>query len=409
MDKNYSTVKAACYTANISMSIVSSLSPVLFLIFRTLYGISYSKLGFLVLISFITQLGIDLVFSFFSHKFNIPKTLKINPLLTCIGLLIYSVWPWIFPENVYIGLFIGTLIFSAASGLNEVLISPTIAAIPSEDPDREMSKLHSVFAWGVVAIIIFSTVFLLLFGQKSWQLLGIIFIIIPLLSFILFSISKIPQMETPEKVTGALQLLKNKGVWLCVAAIFLGGASECTMSQWSSSYLEQALGIPKIWGDIFGVAMFSVMLGLGRTLYAKIGKNINKIIILGYIGCVICYFTAAISNNPIIGLIACALTGFCASMLWPGNLIIASNRFPVGGVFIYALMAAGGDLGASVGPQLIGIVTDFAIENQKLIELANSLSLAPEQLGMKLGMLVGMLFPLMAFLLFGHLKKKKMC
>ncbi|MBO5020746.1 MAG: MFS transporter, partial [Clostridia bacterium] len=274
MDKKFLKVKYACYTANISMSIVSSLSPVLFLIFRTLYGISYSKLGLLVLVSFVTQLGVDLVFSFFSHKFNIPKVLSVNPIITAVGLLIYSVWPWIFPNNVYIGLVIGTFIFSAASGLNEVLISPTIAALPSPDPDREMSKLHSVFAWGVVAIIIFCTLFLLIFGQERWQWLGIIFIVIPLASFILFSTSEIPKMETPEKVSGAVALLKNKGVWLSVAAIFLGGASECTMSQWSSSYLEQALSIPKIWGDIFGVAMFSVMLGLGRTLYAKIGKNI---------------------------------------------------------------------------------------------------------------------------------------
>lgn len=405
MDKKYFKLKYACYSANISMSVVSSLSPVLFLIFHKLYGISYSKLGLLVLISFVTQLGVDLIFSFFSHKFNIPKTLRINPLLTCIGLIIYSVSPWIFPNNVYIGLVMGTFVFSAASGLNEVLISPTIAAIPSPDPDREMSKLHSVFAWGVVGIIIFSTLFLLIFGQSSWQWLSIIFIIIPIVSFILFSTSKIPEMETPEKVSGAVALLKNKGVWISVFAIFLGGASECTMSQWSSSYLEQALGIPKIWGDIFGVAMFSVMLGLGRTLYAKIGKNINKIIILGFIGCVVCYFTAAVSNIAIIGLIACAFTGFCASMLWPGNLIVASERFPKGGVFIFALMAAGGDLGASVGPQLVGIVTDLAIKNQKAIEFASSLNLTPEQLGMKLGIFVGMLFPLAAFLLFKNLRK----
>ena len=69
-------------------------------------------------------------------------------------------------------------------------------------------------------------------------------------------------------------------------------------------------------------------------------------------------------------------------------------------------MAAGGDLGASVGPQIVGIVTDLAIESQKAEVLANNLNITPEQLGMKLGMLVGMLFPLVAFLLFGHLKNK---
>jgi MFS family permease len=93
-------------------------------------------------------------------------------------------------------------------------------------------------------------------------------------------------------------------------------------------------------------------------------------------------------------LISCAFTGLSVSMLWPGNLIIASERFPVGGVFIYALMAAGGDFGASVGPQLVGVITDLASENSLVISLAKTWNTSPDQLGMKLAMLVGMLFPL---------------
>ena len=214
-------------------------------------------------------------------------------------------------------------------------------------------------------------------------------------------------METPEKVSGALSFLKNKGLWLCVGAIFLGGASECTMAQWSSGYLEEALGIPKVWGDIFGVAVFSVMLGLGRTLYAKKGKKIGNVLFLGVLGAAACYLVAAICNQPLIGLVACAFTGLCVSMLWPGSLIVASDRFPHGGVFIFAMMAAGGDLGASVGPQLIGIITDFAIASPQLVNLAQSLNLAPEQMGMKLGMLVGALFPIMAIPVFLAIKKSR--
>lgn len=75
-------------------------------------------------------------------------------------------------------------------------------------------------------------------------------------------------------------------------------------------------------------------------------------------------------------------------------MIHSADRFPAGGVFIYALLAAGGDLGASVGPQLVGVVTDFAIEQPALLGLAQAMQLSPDQFGMKLGMLVGMLFPL---------------
>ena len=407
MQTNYKRVKYACYTTNVSMSVVANLSPILFLTFHNLYGISYSLLGSLVLINFIAQLLIDLVFSFFSHKFNISLAIKITPLLTLVGLFLYAVCPLAFPQYAYAGLVVGTLVFSVSGGLAEVLISPVIAAIPSDDPDREMSKLHSVYAWGVVPVILISTLFLYVFGSQSWHWLALLYMLVPLVAFLLFTKAQIPQMETPEKVSGALSFLKNKGLWLCVGAIFLGGASECIMAQWSSGYIEQALGIPKVWGDIFGVAVFSVMLGMGRTLYAKKGKKIGNVLFLGSIGATICYLLAAICNMPLIGLVACAFTGLCVSMLWPGSLIVASDRFPQGGVFIFAMMAAGGDLGASVGPQLIGVITDFAIANPTIVSFAEGMNLAPEQMGMKLGMLVGMLFPLTAIAVYFVIKKSR--
>lgn len=400
MINSHKRVKYACYSVNISMAVVGNLPPVLFLTFQSMYGISYSLLGLLVLVNFVTQLFVDLIFSFFSHKFNIPLTVKLTPMLTIIGLLIYALTPFVFPGNVYPGMVIGTIVFSAAAGLAEVLISPVIAALPSDNPDREMSKLHSIYAWGVVGVILVSSMYLVLFGRENWQWLMLLMIVIPLASVILYAGAEIPKMSTPERVSGVLQSLKNRSLWLCVAAIFLGGAAECTMAQWSSGYLEQALQIEKIWGDLFGVALFALALGLGRTMYAKVGKHIGRVLFFGAVGATLCYLTAAMTSVPLLGLFACAFTGFCVSMLWPGCLIVATDRFPSGGVFIFAMMAAGGDLGASVGPQLIGIITDLALENSTLLSLAQKTSLMPEQLGMKLGMLVGMLFPLVAIFVY---------
>ncbi|MBR5285939.1 MAG: MFS transporter [Clostridia bacterium] len=405
MQNNTRILKLACYTTNVTMSAVANLSPVLFLTFRTLYGISYSLLGTLVLVVFSTQLIVDLIFSFFSHKFNIEKTVKATPLIAAVGLIFYAVWPYIFPNQIYLGLLIGTVIFASSAGLAEVLISPVIAAIPSKDPDREMSKLHSVYAWGVVGVVIVSTVYIMFAGGKNWQYLPLIFALIPIASFALFLKSKVPEMETPERVSGALKQLKSKKLWLCVAAIFLGGASECTMAQWSSGYIERSLGIDKFWGDIFGVAMFGAMLGLGRTLYAKFGKSVSKILLIGAVGALVCYITAAVSNIALVGLIACAFTGFCTSMLWPGSLIIVQEYFPKAGVFVFAMMAAGGDFGASVGPQLVGIITDAVAQSPSMISFAQSLALSPDQLGMKLGMLVGALFPLIAIFVYLYIHK----
>ena len=375
---NYGRLKTACYTTSMSMSVAANISPLLFITFRNFYDISYSLLGLLGVINFTTQLVVDLIFSFFSHKFDIPKTVKFTPVLTVIGFLVFALSPTVFPENVYLGLVIGTVIFSAACGLAEVLLSPVIAAIPADDPDREMSKLHSVYAWGVVGVIIVGTLFLNMFGREKWQLLLLGFTLIPVTSSILFSKTVIPEMQNTEKVSGVLDSLKNSGLWLMVLAIFLGGAAECTMSQWSSGYLENALKIPKVYGDIFGVAMFGAMLGLGRSLYAKFGKNIEKVLFFCTVSASLCYLMAAISPIPLIGLLACAFTGFCTSMLWPGNLVVAAKRL--------------------VGGQLVGVLTDAVIASETAANFAASLGIGIEQLGMKVGLLSGMLFPLVGII-----------
>lgn len=406
--KNVRRVKYACYTSNITMSIVGNLSPLLLLTFRDLYGISFTLLGTLVAVNFATQLMVDLIFSFFSHKFNITKTVRLMPILAAVGFLIYALSPFIFQgSTVYAGIVLGTLVFAASSGLAEVLLSPIFAALPSDNPDRDMSKLHSIYAWGVVAVVIFVTVYLLLF-RTAWYVLPLIFLVIPIVSAVYFFKAEIPKMETPQKTSGALEHLKSGKLWLCVAAIFFGGAAECTMAQWASGYIEGALGIDKVWGDVFGVAMFALTLGLGRTLYAKFGKNIHRVLLFCAIAATCCYLTASLVPVPIIGLIACALTGFCTSMLWPGSLVVASEKFPDSGVFIYAMMAAGGDLGASLGPQLVGAIADGVSTSSTFAPLAETLCLTMEQLGLKAGILVGSLFPIIAIFVFiAHLRLHK--
>ena len=399
-------LKFACYTSNLSMSIASNLTPLLFISFRSLYGISYARLGLLVLINFLTQLVVDLAFSFFARKFNIPLTVRLMPVLAATGLVLFALAPSLFADCVYLGLALGTVVFSLSCGLGEVLISPIIAALPSKNPDREMSRLHSVYAWGTVGVVILTTVFLLVFKAQNWQWLPILFALVPTLSAILYAGAEIPSIQTPERECGASRLF-NRQVILCVLAIFLGGATECTMAQWASGYIERGLGIDKLWGDIGGVAVFAAMLGIGRTLYAKIGKNAARVLWLGAISASACYLLAVFSPFAWLGLVACALTGFCVSMLWPGSLIVMAERIPRADVVIYALMAAGGDLGASFGSQMVGVATDASMTSANLALLAEKSGLSVEQLGMKTGLLVGAVFPILATILYTYMCKSK--
>lgn len=393
---NYKRTKLACYVAYFTMASVFCVPPILFVTFHTLYDISYTLLGTLVLTNFCTQLGVDLLFTFFSKRFPVKNIVRIMPLITSLGMLIYALIPSLFPQYAYAGLLAGTVIFSVAAGLSEVLLSPTIAAIPSDNPQKDMSLLHSLYAFGVFTMVCISTAFLKCFGSHNWMYLVAFLALLPVVAAALFMLSPMPSME--ETDSGAEKggsKHRNIGLALCVLCIFLGSCAENTMSNWTSGYIEKALHLDKTLGDILGVAMFAILLGLARIGYAKFGKNICKTLLIGMIGAAGCYIVAGLSANGVVGLVACAMTGLFTAMLWPGTLILMEEKIPGAGVTAFALMAAGGDLGASVAPQLMGVVIDRVAVSPWAAELGAALHLSGEQVGMKAGMLISSIFPIL--------------
>ncbi len=402
---NFKRTKIACYFSNLIMASVFCLPPMLFVTFREMYGISYTLLGTLVLINFCTQLGIDLIFSFFSKYFNIKLTVRVMPLLTSLGLFVYTLVPMFFPEYAYVGLVAGTVIFSVSAGLSEVLLSPLVAAIPSDTPDKDMSFLHSLYAYGVVTSVLSGIIVLKVFGTQNWMYLTMLFAVLMLVPFFLLSTSPIPEMMagTPEKSknTGS----RKVGMLLCMLCIFFGSAAENSMTNWISSFAENALAIPKALGDSLGMLMFGIFLGLARTWYAKKGKNIQRVLTVSMAGALVCYLVAALSPVPAVALVACVITGLSTSMLWPGTLILMEEKYPACGVTAYALMAAGGDFGASVAPQMLGIVVDKVSVSSFAVNFAQTLSLTPEQIGMKAGMLTAAVFPFIGVIVLLVIKK----
>jgi len=338
---------------------------------------------------------VDLALTFFTRHFNIHKTIRTMPLLTTTGLLLYALIPTFFPQIAYLGLLLGTVVFSIAAGLCEVMLSPLVAALPSDTPERDMSMLHSLYAWGVVMVVTVSTAFFHFFGRDNWMYLTVFWAILPIASSILFSTSPLPDMDLSHTPDTKSARRTRFGLILCVLCIFLGSAAENAMTNWISSFVENALQIPKAAGDILGLASFAVLLGLVRTLYARYGKNITAVLLWGMVGAAACYLTASLSPFPVVSMIACMLTGLCTSMLWPGTLILMEEKLPGMGVTAYALMAAGGDFGGSVAPQMLGAVVDAVSASHWAAEMAPSLSLSVEQLGMKAGMMAAAIFPLL--------------
>ncbi|MBR4865423.1 MAG: hypothetical protein IKU11_01935 [Clostridia bacterium] len=403
---NYKRTKFACFYSYVATAAVFSLPPLLFVTFRETYGISYTLLGTLVLVNFFTQLGVDLIFTFFPKYFNIRATMCTMPLLSTAGFLIYALIPTFFPDIAYLGLLLGTITFSLAAGLGEVFLSPTIAALPSEHPDRDMSTLHSLYGYGVVMVVSVSTLFFWLFGRENWMYLTLFWALLPIVTSILFFTSPFPEMNLTHNATSAKSVkARNWGIALCFGCIFFGSAAENGMTNWISSFIESALHIPKAAGDLLGLALFAVLLAMVRTVYAKYGRNIYRILFLGMIAATACYLVAGLASNAIVAMIACVVTGISTSMLWPGTLIYMEEKIPNPGVVAYALMAAGGDTGASVAPQMMGAIVDAVSVSEWGTTLAATLSLSPEQVGMKTSMILSAVFPFIGIFLLLYMNK----
>jgi len=396
---NYKRTKLACYASYFTMSSIFSLPPLLFMTLRDLYGISYTLLGTLVLTNFFTQLTIDLIFTFFTKYFNIQKVIRAMPFITSAGLLIYALSPVLFPGFVYAGLVIGTIIFSVSAGLSEVLLSPVIAAIPSDNPQKDMSALHSLYAFGFFTVVVITTLFFRLFNAEYWMYLTVFFAALPLIPAVLFMVSPIPEMNISQTDNSPKASRNAVAIALCVACIFFGSCAENVMSSWISGFMENSLKIGKATGDILGMALFAILLGITRILYAAHGKNILRMLFIGMLGASVCYLVAGLSSGTVPVLIACVMTGVFTAMLWPGALIMMEENIPGVGVAAYALMAAGGDLGASLAPQLMGIVIDKISASALASDLAPVLNLTTEQIGMKAAMLTNSIFPIIGTVL----------
>ena len=409
---NYKRTKQACYSAYFTMASVFGMPPVLLVPLHDQYGISYTLLGTLVLVNFCTQMAIDLLFTLFGKRWRVDRILRMMPLITTVGLALYALLPMWFPEQVYAGLVIGTVIFSVSAGLSEVLLSPTIAAIPSDNPQRDMSLLHSLYAFGVFTVVVFSTVFLKIFGNEHWQILTLILASWPIVAALLFARAPLPDMTATE-TTKRPNATKRRviGMALCFGGIFFGSCAESAMTSWVSGFMETALGLDKALGDVLGLAIFAILLGLTRIGYAKFGKKILPMLLGGMIGAACCYLIVGLTDNVFIAFLACILTGVFTAMLWPGMLIAMEENIEGAGVVAFALMAVGGDLGASVAPQMMGVVIDTVAASPMASALSQSTGLTVDQIGMKVGMLTSAIFPILGIVLLiismRYFKKKK--
>lgn len=403
----YKNTVSACYLGYITQAIVVNFMPILFAVFHDKFNISFSELGVLTLVNFVTQMIVDIIGAKYIDRIGFRRAIVPAHIFAAAGLICLGFLPQILP-NPYIGLLISVIIFSFGGGLIEVVISPVIDAIPAESGSSSMALLHSFYCWGQLAVVLLTTLALKFFGSDSWAKLSLIWSLIPI-----FGIYCFMRVPLPPTVVGERQPLRE----LFVSKIFIiglllmtcAGAAEQTMAQWASIFAQKGLMVSKVIGDLLGPCLFALFMACGRVYFGVKGDKINlqKSLLTSSFLCIICYLVAVFSKNAIISLFACAFTGFTVSLMWPGTLSHISSCFPQGGAAMFGVMAIFGDIGCSAASGIAGFVSDFVQILPKTTVIMSQTGLSAEQIGLKCGILAGIIFPVFMILGLLFLKKKK--
>lgn len=364
----FKTTKVCCYVGYMVQALVINFAPLLFVIFQNTYKISYALLGAIVFMNFTTQLVLDVVMVFFLEKLGYRRSAVLSQFACTIGFVLLGILPDLI--NPYLGICISTFIYSLGAGLIEVVINPIIAGIPKEY-EGNFVLTHSFYSWGQLAVVLITTVLLKVFGTESWQIISMLWAIVPFINALIFIKTPITPPEKKEKSKNASLFFGEKTFLILLFMMICAGGSEVAMCQWASTFAQNALGVDKIVGDLLGPCMFAVFMGIGRVIYGIYNDKLNyhRYMLASCLLCVICYIAAALSKNPYISLGGCALCGFAVSTLWPGVIEVAARRFPDGGGPMYSSIAIFGDVGCSVAPFLTGLVASMSLWGENALRM----------------------------------------
>ena len=395
--KKYMSTKIACYTGYFVQAIINNLAPLFYVIFQNEFEINYTKISWLIMLNFVTQLFVDIMSVKVIEKLGYRISIVLAHVFSSLGLFLLGVLPRAM-ENHYIGLVIPIIIYATGSGLIEVLVSPIVEGLPLENKSGEMSLLHSFYCWGQMSVVLFTTIAIKFAGSENWVYAPMLWAIIPFINMFMFMkvpiFPPVPEGEDEMKVSE----LFRSGTFILLALLMLcAGASELAMSQWASTFAEESLGVDKLTGDLLGPCLFALLMASARVVFGLVGDKVDvkKVLTFSAGLCVTAYLLSTLSKSPIVSLIGCGLCGLSVATMWPGVFSFAAKIFPRGGTPLFAMLAVFGDFGCAFGPWLAGVVSDGV--------RASTITFDP----LKFGLMIAVVFPITMIIAISILSKKK--
>ena len=379
--------------------------------FQKDFNISLTQIGLLSSFNFGIQMLIDFLAIKFIDKIGYRIPIVSAHIFAALGLFLLGILP--FYIEPYLGILICFFINAISGGLIDVLVSPIVEALPDKQKTKAMNILHSFYCWGSMLVVIVSTLYFNIFGIENWKYMSMIWAIIPFCNIFLFANVPLNVLKTHEdnmksdNTVSIRKLLSVKIVLVFVILMICAGASEQSIAQWVSLFAEVGLNVNKTVGDIFGACMFAFCMGIVRLIYGMKSESINieKALIISSLFCVFGYIVTVFSPYPFLSLIGCGISGLSVAIMWPSVFSLASKTYNKGGTAMFAMLALAGDIGCSIGPGIVGIVSNNKNISDKFSAIiVNSDSI---QIGLKIGILFAIIFPVLMFLVLFLFKNRK--
>jgi fucose permease len=361
----------ACYLCYVSQAAVNNLPPLLFATFQRQFHVDIFHVGLLVMLNFGTQLLANLATGRISQKIGYRRSIVLSAWCSTLGLVLLGLLPrWFGFSGVMAALLIGAF----GCGVGDVLGSAIIQALPRTSGNgNPMALLHSAYCWGMVLVIGISSLLFHLLGLDAWPVVAWFWALFPLCDAFLFLRVPMVSMEDGRTDGTSLRSLFSHPVfWVLGGMMFCAAGSEISMNQWASLFAEQGLGVDKAVGDLLGPCLFALCMAVVRTWYGVSGARIPLRRVLGFsaLVAVLLYGVAVFSPNRFVALLGCAFTGFAVALLWPGTLSLSATVLPHGGTMLFGTLAFFGNIGSTLGPQVVSLASSASGDLKRGLLLA---------------------------------------
>jgi MFS family permease len=116
MQVNYKSTLHACYLGYMTQALIINLPPLLFVVFQEKFGLSYTLLGSLVVLIFVTQIVVDAFAAGLADKIGRRLSAVLANAFAAAGMIALAFLSRLLPSP-FVGLVISGILFSTGGAL----------------------------------------------------------------------------------------------------------------------------------------------------------------------------------------------------------------------------------------------------------------------------------------------------